>query len=126
MLYFREYYHCGPEVVNGKAGHDLPIRQVGDTDPEDFAAYTAPEGGLTSISRLEDRLSISMQEADYSEDLDFVDLYEFTSPSTSSNKRRPYVTDDSATELTELENTISKSYEGLPSWQNIYKTLHFL
>ena len=116
MRYFREYHHSGPDVVYGKTGHDLPIRQVGDTDPEVFAAYTAPEGGLTSISRLEDRLSTSMQEADHSEDFDFIDLDDFTSSSTSSNKRRPSVTDDSTTELTELENTISKWYVYLTSW----------
>ena len=87
-----ESHTSGPEILFGKTGHDLPIHQVGDTDPEVFAAYTAPDGGITSISRLEDRLSTSMQEADHSEDFDFIDLDDFTS-FAGSNKRRPSVTD---------------------------------
>jgi hypothetical protein len=69
-----------------------------------FAAYTAPDGGITSISKLEDRLSNSMQEADHSEDFDFIDLDDFTS-CTGSNKRRPSVTDIPS----EIEYGISKS-----------------
>ena len=103
VLYCRESHQSGPEILFGKTGHDLPIRQVGDTDPEVFAAYTAPDGGLTSISKLEDRLCSSMQEADHSEDFDFIDLDDFSS-STSSNKRRPSATDIPS----ELENGISK------------------
>ena len=79
----------------GKTGHDLPVIQVGVTDPEVFAAYTAPDGGLTSISKLEDRFSTSIPEADHSEDFDFIDLDDLTSyaSSSSNNKRRPSVTD---------------------------------
>ena len=98
----RETHQSGPEIFFGKTGHDLPVLQVGDTDPEVFAAYTAPDGGLTSISRLEDRLSNSMQEADHSEDFDFIDLDDVTS--SNSNKRRPSVTDIPS----ELEIGISK------------------
>ena len=100
---FRETHQSGPKILFGKTGHDLPIHQVGDTDPEVFAAYTAPDGGITSISRLEDRLSSSMQEADHSEDFDFIDLDDFTS-CTGSNKRRPSATDIPS----ELEYGISK------------------
>ena len=95
---------AGPEILFGKTGHDLPIHQIGNSDPEVFAAYTAPDGGITSISKLEDRLSSSMQEADHSEDFDFIDLDDFTSSNSAPNKRRPSANDIPS----ELEYGVSK------------------
>ena len=103
-FYCRESRIAGPEILFGKTGHDLPIHQIANSDPEVFAAYTAPDGGITSISKLEDRLSSSMQEADHSEDFDFIDLDDFTSANSGSNKRRPSTTDIPS----ELEYGISK------------------
>ena len=100
----RESRQAGPEILFGKTGHDLPIHQIGNSDPEVFAAYTAPDGGITSISKLEDRLSSSMQEADHSEDFDFIDLDDFTSSNSASNKRRPSANDIPS----ELEYGVSK------------------
>ena len=93
FLSFSESRKAGPEILFGKTGHDLPVQQISHSDPEVFAAYTAPDGGITSISKLEDRLSSSMQEADHSEDFDFIDLEDFTSSNSGSNKRRPSAND---------------------------------
>ena len=38
---------------------------MSDLDPEVFATYTGPDGGLTSISKLEDKLNVSMQAGVY-------------------------------------------------------------
>ena len=61
-----------------------------DLDPEVFATYTGPDGGLTSISKLEDKLNLSMQEADDSEDFDFIDVEDVV----GSRPRRPSSTDE--------------------------------
>ena len=77
---------------SGKTGHDLPVYKiVNDLDPEVFATYTGPDGGLTSISKLEDKLNVSMQEADDSEDFDFIDIEDL---GVSSRQRRPSSTDE--------------------------------
>ena len=68
-----ESHTSGPLILSGKTGHDLPVYKLStDLDPEVFATFTGPDGGLTSISRLEDRLHNSMQEADDSEDFDYI------------------------------------------------------
>ncbi len=64
---------------------------MNDLDPEVFATYTGPDGGLTSISKLEDKLNVSMQEADDSEDFDFIDIEDL---GVSSRQRRPSSTDE--------------------------------
>ena len=51
----------GPQIYSGKTGHDLPVFQIKDLDLEVFATFTGPDGGLTSISKLEDKLNASMQ-----------------------------------------------------------------
>ena len=56
-----ESHQTGPPILCGKTGHDLPVYKVSlELDPEVFATFTGPDGGLTSISRLEDRLHNSM------------------------------------------------------------------
>ena len=56
-----ESHQAGPPILCGKTGHDLPVYKVSlELDPEVFATFTGPDGGLTSISRLEDRLHNSM------------------------------------------------------------------
>ena len=72
----RETHHSGPEILSAKTGHELPVMDIASPEPEVFAAYTAPDGGLTSICKIEDHLSTSMQEADHSEDFDYIDLDE--------------------------------------------------
>jgi len=39
------------EIHYGKTGFQLPVFQLGNLDPEVFAAYTGPGGGLTCITR---------------------------------------------------------------------------
>lgn len=87
-----EAHRTGPPIFSGKTGHDLPVYKiVNDLDPEVFATYTGPDGGLTSISKLEDKLNVSMQEADDSEDFDFIDIEDL---GVSSRQRRPSSTDE--------------------------------
>lgn len=38
-------------ISHAKTGHGLPVHDLGGLQPEVFAAYTGPEGGLTCISR---------------------------------------------------------------------------
>lgn len=86
-----ESHTSGPDIFSGKTGHDLPVyKVVRDLDPEVFATFTGPDGGLTSISKLEDKLNASMQEADDSEDFDFIDVEDVV----SSRQRRPSSTDE--------------------------------
>ena len=41
-----------PAVLSGKTGHDLPVLPLApEADPDIFAAFTGPDGGITSISR---------------------------------------------------------------------------
>ena len=56
-----ETHGSGPQIFSGKTGHDLPVFAIKDLDPEVFATFTGPDGGLTSISNLEDKLNASMQ-----------------------------------------------------------------
>ena len=85
-----ESHKSGPTILSGKTGHDLPVYKVSDDlDLEVFATFTGPDGGLTSISRLEDRLQNSMQEADDSEDFDYIDLEDVV----ETRQRRPSSTD---------------------------------
>ena len=89
--------------MSGKTGFDVPAHEIAIADPEVFAAYTAPDGGLTSVTKIEDRLSAtSMQEADHSEDFDYIDLDEIP---TSGRKRN-----SSASNMPtlQLESNISK------------------
>jgi len=82
-----ESHHPGPEILCAKTGLELPVLEISAPEPEVFAAYTAPDGGLTSITKMEDRLTpgaagagnslvtlTCMQEADDSEDFDYIDL----------------------------------------------------
>lgn len=88
-----ETHQAGPLILSGKTGHDLPVHKVvRHLDPEVFATFTGPDGGLTSISKLEDKLQTSMQEADDSEDFDYIDLDDL-SVGGSSRPRRPSATD---------------------------------
>ena len=56
-----ETHGSGPQIYSGKTGHDLPVFPIKDLDLEVFATFTGPDGGLTSISNLEDKLNASMQ-----------------------------------------------------------------
>ncbi len=55
----RETHNPGPDIHSGKTGHDLPVYEVAPLDPEVFAAFTGPDGGLTSICNLGDKFSAS-------------------------------------------------------------------
>ena len=90
-FYLGESHRTGPSIFSGKTGHDLPVfKIVEDLDPEVFATFTGPDGGLTSISKLEDKLNASMQEADDSEDFDFIDVEDVV----GSRPRRPSPPDE--------------------------------
>ena len=86
--------------------------EVSDPDPEVFAAYTAPDGGLTSITKIEDQLTATslMREADHCEDFDYIDLGEDSSTgnsdraSPSARKRNSSSTNNPI----ELGSTISE------------------
>ncbi len=82
-----ESHSAGPNIFSGKTGHDLPVHNIDhdDLDPEVFATYTGPDGGVTSISKLEDKLHTTMQEADDSEDFDYIDIEDVV----GSRPRRP-------------------------------------
>ena len=49
---FRHSHDPGPPIQCGKTGHDLPVYTVAmaDCDRDIFAAFTGPDGGITSIS----------------------------------------------------------------------------
>lgn len=76
--------------MSAKTGHELPVFEIANPEPEVFAAYTAPDGGLTSITKIEDQLVATtlMQEADHSEDFDYIDL-EDASTSAGSDRASP-------------------------------------
>lgn len=76
-----EERHPGAEIQHGKTGYQLPVIPLGQMDPCIFATYTGPSGGLTSISRHEQKKA---KVAD-SEDLDYIDL------ESRANSRRPSV-----------------------------------
>ena len=52
--HYRDVHDPGPDILSAKTGHDLPVLQLAEPEPEVFAAYTAPDGGLTSISKISD------------------------------------------------------------------------
>lgn len=84
-------HRSGPPILCGKTGNDLPVYTVVDQlDPEVFATFTGPDGGLTSISKLEDKLNASMQEADDSEDFDYIDVEDVV----GTRPRRPSSTNE--------------------------------
>ena len=60
ILCFRETHSPGPDIHSGKTGHDLPVFEVGNLEPEVFAAFTGPDGGLTSICNLGDKMSAAV------------------------------------------------------------------
>ena len=49
--WFRHAHDAGPPIQCGKTGHDLPVYTVAaDCDRDIFAAFTGPDGGITSIA----------------------------------------------------------------------------
>ena len=61
----------GPEIAHGKTGYQLPSLPLANLDPEVFAAFTGPSGGLTCIRRKPPEDPDRKQN---SEDLDYIDL----------------------------------------------------
>ena len=61
----------GPEIAHGKTGYQLPSLPLANLDPEVFAAFTGPSGGLTCIRRKPPEDPDKKQN---SEDLDYIDL----------------------------------------------------
>ena len=112
LFCFRDTHDSGPDILSAKTGHELPVLEISDPDPEVFAAYTAPDGGLTSITKIEDQLTATslMREADHSEDFDYIDLGEDSSTgnsdraSPSARKRNSSSTNNPI----ELGSTISE------------------
>ena len=77
--FFRESHEPGPDILCGKTGHDLPVLTLAPLDGEVFAAYTGPEGGITSISRTEEARMLAAgmipnAATEDSEDFDYIDL----------------------------------------------------
>ncbi len=111
-----ESHTSGPDIFSGKTGNDLPVYKiVKGLDPEVFASFTGPEGGLTSIIKLEDKLNASLQDVDDSEDFDFIDVEDVV----GSRPRRPSSTDEpSPLEIDivnfELPSSTSSSIGGGP------------
>ncbi len=71
----------GPEMFSGKTGHDLPVFKLRfDLEDESFAAFSGPEGGLTSVSvplgevDEDNEADEERSPASASEDFDFIDL----------------------------------------------------
>lgn len=58
------------EIKHGKTGYQLPFVCLGNLEPEVFAAFTGPGGGLTCIRRKDAELETPNE----SEDLDYIDL----------------------------------------------------
>ena len=74
---FIQRYLCGeqprpaaPEIQHAKTGYTLPSVTLAPMDPEVFAAYTGPAGGLTCIRRHRQ----DAEEGKNPEDLDYIDL----------------------------------------------------
>jgi len=59
-----------PEIKHGKTGYQLPFFNLGNLEPEVFAAFTGPGGGLTCIRRKE----TDAEAPKNSEELDYIDL----------------------------------------------------
>ena len=60
-----------PEIHHGKTGHQLDPITIATMDPEVFAAYTGPGGGVTAIRRPGRE---TREEEPDPEDLDYIDL----------------------------------------------------
>ena len=58
-----------PTIEFAKTGHQLSSKQIGKLNPEVFAAFTGPGGGLTCIQR-----KVLMEEVKKPEDIDYIDL----------------------------------------------------
>ena len=58
-----------PPIEHGKTGYQLPCQQVSKLNPEVFAAFTGPGGGLTCIKR-----NVVVEERSRPEDIDYIDL----------------------------------------------------
>ena len=58
-----------PAIQYGKTGYQLPCQQVGTLNPEVFAAFTGPAGGITCIKR-----NVLTEETKKPEDIDYIDL----------------------------------------------------
>jgi len=61
---------AAPEIQHGKTGYQLPFVTLGKLEPEVFAAFSGPGGGLTCIKRKDAELDTPK----HSEDLDYIDL----------------------------------------------------
>jgi hypothetical protein len=61
----------GPDTVHGKTGYQLPSLPLANLDPEVFAAFTGPLGGVTCIQR---RPQEDSAPKGGGEDLDYIDL----------------------------------------------------
>ena len=61
----------GPEIAHGKTGYQLPSLPLASLDPEVFAAFTGPSGGLTCIRR---KPPENAEKKENSDDLDYIDL----------------------------------------------------
>ena len=58
-----------PPIEYGKTGYQLSCQQVAKLNPEVFAAFTGPGGGLTCIKR-----NVVVEERPRPEDIDYIDL----------------------------------------------------
>ena len=58
-----------PPIEYGKTGYQLSCQQLGKLNPEVFAAFTGPGGGLTCIKR-----NVEVEESRRPEDIDYIDL----------------------------------------------------
>ena len=74
----------GPDIQSGKTGYQLPVLALGRLEPEVFATYTGPGGGVTAISKHGRNKETTDNQDD--EDLDYIDLDE-----SRSGSRRPSV-----------------------------------
>ena len=59
-----------PDIQYGKTGHQLAPVAVAPMDPEVFAAYTGPVGGITCIRRHKH----DQEDDSHQEDLDYIDI----------------------------------------------------
>ena len=64
---------AAPDIQFGKTGHQLPPVTVAPLDPEVFAAYTGPAGGITCIQRRKETQTEG-ESGEASEDLDYIDI----------------------------------------------------
>ena len=69
----REKHSPGPSILCGKTGHDLPVYSVSRLDPDVFAAYTGPEGGISSLCEATSGSTMDVLNGE-NEDSDFTDL----------------------------------------------------